>query len=411
MTCATPAWVGEVARRSHGRLVAHLGARFFDLAAVEDAIAEAYRLGLELDVAPDEPERWVVTVARRRLLDQLRREATRSRYAERLALEPTPEPTPEPEHELGDERLPLLFVCAHPAIDVGVRTPLMLQTVLGLDAARIASAFLVSPTAMSQRLVRAKLKIRDAKIPFSIPARAEWGERLHAVLEAIYAAFGTGWDDVDERGAGLTAEALDLGRLLTRLLPDEGEVHGLLALMALAESRRGARRRDGELVPLDEQDLALWDRPLIEEGLAALISGSRVASAGRFQLEALIQSCHARQVQGEPVDWHLVATLYGALVAVSPTVGAKVGLAAAHGRASGPRAGLAVLDGLPGELVASYQPFHATRAALLSECGDHAAATDAYERALGLTEDPAVRRFLVRRRDATRGRVTSAPSS
>lgn len=390
-----------MARRSHGRLVAHLGARFFDLAAVEDAIAEAYRTGLELDAAPLDPERWVVTVARRRLVDQLRREATRSRYAERLAHEPPPEDEPE----LGDERLPLLFVCAHPAIDIGVRTPLMLQTVLGLDAARIASAFLVSPAAMGQRLVRAKTKIRDAGIPFSIPPRAEWGERLHAVLEAIYAAFGTGWDDVDERGAGLTAEALDLGRLLAKLLPDEGEVHGLLALMALSESRRAARRRDGELVPLDEQDLALWDRALIEEGLAALIAGSRVASAGRFQLEALIQSCHARRSLGEPVDWHLVATLYGALVAVSPTIGAQVGLAAAHGRAFGPERGLAILDGLPDELVASYQPFHATRAALLSECGDHAAATDAYERALGLTEDPAVRRFLARRRDATRAGV------
>lgn len=406
MTRATPPWVGEVARRSHGRLVAYLGARFFDLAAVEDAIAEAYRMGLELDEAPHEPERWIATVAKRRILDQMRREATRSRLAERLALEPTP----EPETELGDERLPLLFVCAHPAIEVSVRTPLMLQTVLGLDAAKIASAFLVSPTAMGQRLVRAKLKIRDAKIPFAIPPRAEWGERLHAVLEAIYAAFGTGWDDVDERGAGLTAEALDLGRMLAKLLPDEGEVHGLLALMALAESRRAARRRDGELVPLDEQDLALWDRTLIDEGLAALVSGSRVASAGRFQLEALIQSCHARKALGEPVDWHLVATLYGALVAVSPTVGARIGLAAAHGRAFGARAGLAVLDAMPGELVASYQPFHATRAALLSECGD-AGATDAYERALGLTEDPAVRRFLARRRDATRARATSAPSS
>ncbi len=394
-------WVAEVASVSHGKLLAFLAARCHDLAAVEDALAEAYRAGLsQWPVgAPDEPERWLLTTAKRRLVDAMRRESTRRNKSdavrELIELGADEGDRGEP---LGDERLALMFVCAHPAIDPGVRTALMLQAVLGLDAATIASAFLVSPATMSQRLVRAKTKIRDAGIPFEVPERAGWGERLDAVLEAIYAAFGTGWDEpgADERRAGLAGEAIDLGRLVTRLVPDEPEAFGLLALMLFSDSRRKARRVEGEYVSLEDQEIARWDSGAIHEAFAALEVGSRLGRLGRFQLEALIQAAHARRLFGEAVQWELVADLYGALVATWPTIGAHIGHAAAKARVAGPEAGLVILDSLPPERVAGHQPYWATRAALLALAGS-AEADAAFTRALGLTEDPAIRRFLLQR--------------
>lgn len=399
-----------VVSRSHGRLVASLARSGRDLSAAEDALADALREALEqwpvLGV-PREPEAWLWTVSRRRLLDRARRDTVRRGAAEALLASFEREPSPL---ELGevvssdvipDERLALLFVCAHPAIDPSVRTPLMLQTVLGLDAGKIASAFLVAPATMGQRLVRAKTKIRDAGIPFEVPVRRDWPERLGSVLEAIYAAYGAGWDElgVDARQADLSREAITLARLVVHLLPDEAEAHGLLALLLFCESRRAARRVDGRYVPLDAQEVARWDFGAIDEAFAEVDEAARRAHLGRFQLEALVQAMHARRRFGEAVDWDGLAALYAAIVRVTPTLGAHVAQAAVVGRARSPREGIALLASLaaahPTE-VARYQPYHATLAALLEAAGDGVAAAEARTRAIGLTEDPAVRAWLTR---------------
>src|SRR5438132_9829839 len=247
-----------------------------------------------------------------------------------------------------DERLKLLFVCAHPAIDASVHTPLMLQVVLGLDAAAIARAFLTSPATLGQRLVRAKAKIRDAGSAFEVPGGSELPQRLGAVLEAIYAVYGSGWDDVagaDPRRRGLTDEAMWLARVLLALLPAEPEARGLLALMLYCEARRQARRAgDGGYVPLSEQDTRLWSMPLIEEAERLLTMAARQQHAGRFQLEAAIQSAHVERARCGRVDWHAITLLYEGLVRVAPTLGARVGRAAALAEASGPEAGFALLD-------------------------------------------------------------------
>jgi len=258
------------ARASYGRLVAYLAARARDVAAAEDALGDALAAALETWPrvgVPDNPDAWLLVAARRRLVDRARHGSVEASAAAtlRLAAE-TAEVTASRESIFPDERLELLFVCVHPAIDEAARTPLMLQAVLGLDAARIASAFLVAPAAMSQRLVRVKAKIRDAGIGFEIPGPEALPERLHAVLEAIYAAYGTGWEDVagaDPRRRGLAEEAIWLGRLVVALLPDEPEAGGLLALMLCCEARRSARRdASGAYVPLSGQDVARWSRPM-----------------------------------------------------------------------------------------------------------------------------------------------------
>jgi RNA polymerase sigma-70 factor (ECF subfamily) len=301
------------------------------------------------------------------------------------------------DHLLPDERLPMLFLCAHPAIDPAARTPLMLQTVLGLDAARIASAFLVAPAAMGQRLVRAKAKIRDAGIPFEIPDSNDLPDRLGAVLEAIYATYGTGWEDAlgDDPGReGLASEAIWLGRLTAGLLPQEPEVLGLLALMLHCEARRDARRGDdGRYVPLSDQEVARWSRPLLLEAEQLLASAARSGTIGRFQLEAAIQSAHARRAVGGDTDWEAIAALYEGLVRIAPTIGALVGRAAAVGQRDAAR-GLLLLEQIPAEATAAYQPHWALRAHLLRQLGRAAEAQEAYARAMGLTEDPAVRAFL-----------------
>lgn len=309
-----------------------------------------------------------------------------------------------------DERLKLLFVCAHPAIDAGARTPLMLQTVLGLDAARIASAFLVKPAAMGQRLARAKAKIRDAGIGFTVPGAADLPPRLDAVLQAIYAAFGTGWDDVagaDPRRRGLAAEALELGRLLRHLLAEEPEVLGLLALMLFCESRRTARRSAaGDYVPLSEQDTSQWSRPLLAEANRLLATAERAWRIGRFQLEAAIQSVHAARATTGRTDWEALALLYEGLVRIAPTTGGLVGRAAAVAEARGAAAGWSLLQVIAPGAVAGYQPYWALAAHLLACLGDPGAAS-AYDRAIGLCEDPAARAFLARQAAAFVGRYSS----
>jgi len=301
-----------------------------------------------------------------------------------------------------DERLKLLFVCAHPAIDPAMHTPLMLQTVLGLDAARIAQAFLIAPKTMGQRLFRAKTKIRSGGIPFEIPPERDLPERLDAVLEAIYAAFGLGWDDMagaDQRGRDLAEEAMWLARVLLQLMPGEAEVQGLLALMLYCEARRAARRdAKGRYVPLSEQNPNQWSLPLIEEAEHHLAEAFKHGRVGRFQVEAAIQSVHAERARTGRTDWTAIVLFYEQLLRISPALGTRAGYAAALAEANGPAAGLAVLESIDTEAVSHYQPYWAVRAHLLQRLGKTREATDAYDRAIGLAEDPAVREFLLHKR-------------
>ncbi|MBC7603329.1 MAG: RNA polymerase subunit sigma-70, partial [Ramlibacter sp.] len=304
-----------------------------------------------------------------------------------------------------DDRLPLMFACAHPAIDASVRAPLMLQTILGVDAAAIASAFLVSPSTMGQRLVRAKTRIRQAGIPFRIPAQDELASRLDAVLDAIYAAYAEGWADAagtDARRRNLAHEAIWLGRLVAALLPDSAEALGLLALMLHSHARRKARRADdGAYVPLAEQDTALWDATLMNEAEAVLQQAGAMNSIGRFQLEAAVQSAHAVRRLSGSADWAAIETLYEALAAMTDSPVVQVNRAVALAHTQGPQAGLDLLDTLSSDArLADYQPHWAACAGLLAGIGAHAQADAAYERASGLERDEAVRRFLQARRAA-----------
>lgn len=399
--------IERVARESYGRLVAYLSSHTRDVASAEDALSSALVKALTTwprDGVPQNPEAWLLTTARHLLIDLVRHE----RVAE--ASEPTllllsgksKEPNMTLSTEFPDERLKLLFVCAHPAIDSAMHTPLMLQTVLGLDAARIAHAFLASPTTMGQRLVRAKTKIRDSGIQFEVPQERELPQRLDAVLEAIYAAFGLGWDDmagIDQRGRDLAEEAIWLSRVLLQLMPKEAEVGGLLALMLYCEARRAARRgADGRYIPLSEQDAKLWSRPLIEEAERHLAEAKSRGRIGRFQLEAAIQSVHAGRARSGRIEWGAIMLFYEQLVRISPTLGTQTGYAAAVGEAKGPKGGLAVLDEIDPDDVSTYQPYWAVRAHLLQRQGKTSDAAAAFDRAIGLAEDPAVRQFLLQRR-------------
>ncbi|MEO6968038.1 MAG: DUF6596 domain-containing protein [Rhodanobacteraceae bacterium] len=396
--------VERAARTSYGRLLAFLAARTRDVAAAEDALAEAFHAALETwprDGVPDKPEAWLLTAARRRLIDAARHAQVQMQaIPDLLAIADEAQEMVREDEVFPDERLKLLFVCAHPAIDAAVRTPLMLQIVLGLDAARIASAFLVKPSTMGQRLSRAKTKIRDAGIAFEIPQTKELSPRLDAVLQAIYAAYGSGWDDpdgADPRRKDLAREALQLGHLLLYLLPDEPEAKGLLALMLYCESRRDARRSDaGEYVPLSQQDTAFWSLPMIEQADRLLREAERAGHIGRFQLEAAIQSVHAQRARCGRTDWESIALLYEGLVRLAPSIGALVGRAAAITQARGAKSGWASLQAIPTETVVNYQPYWALAAHLLKRLRLDDEAAAAYERAIGLCEDPAMRIFLMR---------------
>ena len=402
------------ARRSYGKLVAFLAARTRDVAGAEDALAEAFAIALatwpERGV-PDNPEAWLLTVARRKLIDAVRERQYGEGAAEHLALlaelAEGEEGDPMP-----DERLALMFACAHPAIDSSTRAPLMLQTILGFDAAAIASAFLVSPTAMGQRLVRAKSRIRQAGIPLRVPGQADLRERLVAVLDAIYAAYAEGWADAagtDARRRNLAEEAIWLGGLLASLLPQEPEALGLLSLMLHAQARRRARRdADGGYVPLDQQDVTLWDEELIGQAEALLRQASTLDAIGRFQLEAAIQSAHVVRRRTGRADWAAIERLYEALEALTGSPVVCINRAIAVAQTQGPQAGLQLLAGLAGEArLADYQPYWAARAGLLARIGDASEADRSYERAIGLERDPAVRQFLQRQREAVPGRQDS----
>ena len=398
--------IERAARDSYAQLLSFVAARAGgDVAGAEDALSEAFLAALRQwpgEGVPAKPEAWLLATARRRLVDSQRRSAVRTRIMNDLPQAfAAAEAVVEAGTEFPDERLGLLFVCAHPAIDPAARTPLMLQTVLGIDAGRIASAFLTSPTSMSQRLVRAKAKIRAAGIPFNVPSRAEWPERVGFVLESIYAAYTTGWENALSElpgTGGLAHEALWLAQVLVQLLPDEPEALGLLALLLHCQSRRAARLdAAGRYVPLSEQDTARWDHALIAQAEASLAAAARHRTIGRFQLEAAIQSVHAQRARSGHTRWEAIALLYEALVQHTPALGAQIGRAFALARTRRTRAGLAALDAIPQELIADHQPYWATRAQLLSELQLSADARAAYTRAIGLCEDRTVREFLVGR--------------
>jgi RNA polymerase sigma-70 factor (ECF subfamily) len=397
----------KVARRSYGKLVAFLAARTGDVAGAEDALSDAFAAALAdwpSSGIPDRPEAWLMTAALRKVIDASRRQRRSENAAahQRLIAE---ELNAAAKHaqEIPDDRLALMFACAHPAIEPAIRAPLTLQTVLGFDAATIASAFLVSPAAMSQRLVRAKNKIKQAGIPFRLPERAELRERLDAVLDAIYAAFTEGWSDpagTEARRRNLAEEGIWLGRLVVMLLPNEPEALGLLALMLHAEARRGARRNAyGEYVPLAEQDTALWDIPLIDEAEVLLSRANGLGATGRYQLEAAVQSAHAVRRRTGQSDWHAVERLYAALSALTNSPVVTINRAVALAEINGAAAALAELDALAvDDRLAEYQPYWAARAELSARAGKIGAADHAYERAIGLEANPAIRNFLQKRR-------------
>jgi predicted RNA polymerase sigma factor len=391
-----------VARRSYGKLVAFLAARTHDVAAAEDALSEAFASALASwpqNGCPENPEAWLLTAARRRMIDFMRRRRRDENASDRLRVTAEGIDAASTGAGIPDQRLALMFTCAHPAIEAGIRAPLILQVVLGLDAKAIASAFLTSPAAMSKRLVRAKDKIRQAGIPFHIPEREELPARLETVLDSIYAAFTEGWTDAggtDAARRDLTGEVMFLARLVTELLPKEPEALGLLALILHAEARRRARRdADGEYVPLAEQDPASWDFEMIAEAEALLLRASALGTLGRYQLEAALQSAHVHRVRTGHANWIQVVELYDALFAIAGSPVVAINRALAIAETHGARAALdAMPDAAADARLAEYQPYWAARAELLAKAGANCEAREAYEIAIGLERDPAVRRFL-----------------
>lgn len=394
-----------VARASYGRLLSILAVRTRDLTGAEDALAEAFLAAVAqwpADGVPHNPEAWLLTTARRKVADASRR---RTRHESCALVHVSIDETADGDL-FGDERLRLLFVCAHPAIDAAVRTPLMLQTVLGLDAARIASALRIAPKTMGQRLWRAKTKIREAGISYDVAAD-ELPERSFAVLEAIYAAYGSGWEDVAGRvpaARGLAEEAIWLARLTVRLLPEEPEARGLLALMLFAEARVRARRDEhGTYVPLTEQDPSGWDAHRIAEAEAVLKDAARMRRVGPLQLEAAIQSAHVDARRSRAPNDRSVSRLYEALVRLTPTLGVRVAHAIALSKSEGPARGLDLLEAIEPALTTDYQPFWSARAHLLALLGRVEEASDGYDRAAGLAEEDGVRRWLLAKKRELRG--------
>jgi RNA polymerase sigma-70 factor, ECF subfamily len=392
--------VERIARESYGRLVALLAMRTRDVASAEDLLAEAFAAALEqwpIQGVPANPVGWLVTVAKRRHLDLLRRGQVQMNgepHLQMLAAEI--EDGSHLSDQLPDRRLALMFACAHPLIERGARAPLILQTVLGITAKAIASAFLVSPGSMSQRLVRAKAHIKECGIPFSVPDQHEMPDRLNSVLEALYAAYSTGWDEAQEGASELAPEAIWLSRLIVTMLPEEPEAKALLALMLYTEARRNARRdAHGCYVPIDHQDVALWDRTQISNAEELLHACNRSGPTGRYQLEAAIQSAHIAQRLTGANCWPAIVALYDHLVSLTNSPVAVLNRAAALAEVAGADAALAELCAIATDKrIRGYQPYWATLGHLNLRAGNIEAGREALRVAIGLSTDDAVRQHL-----------------
>ena len=408
--------ITEAFRDERAMVLATLIRQVGDFQLAEDAVQDAFEAAVTAwrrDGVPANPGAWITTAARRRAIDRLRRNRSVADRAERLAeltrldARHEEEPSMDDESLIVDDRLRLIFTCCHPALDSPARVALTLRTLGGLTTGEIARAFLVAEPTMGKRIVRAKRKIADAHIPYRVPPDEELPDRLRGVLRVVYLIFNEGYAAAEGdrlvRGE-LCDEAIRLGELLSRLMPDDAEVWGLLALMLLHDARRAARvDPSGRWVALDAQDRSLWDRDRIREGLAKLEGAVRLRRPGEYQLQAAITALQIQAPDAEGTDWAQIAELYGVLAGLNPSPVVELNRAVAVGLASGPAAGLELLEPLLGDpALERYQPLHAAHAELLTRAGDAAGAANAYQRAIELTGNAVEREELVRRLEALR---------